>query len=129
MSGKPATDKDDPNRVDATIGANLREVRRSQGLSQQQVADLIGKSAKQYRKYESGTARITAAMILVFSDLFETVPGAFYRNLDAFDDPQDMALLMQSIATGTYASQIRDPSLRAKLLSVVQEIEAGQDRS
>lgn len=52
------------------IGERLRFLRRLSGFSQQHVASEIGVSFQQIQKYESGTNRISAALLAEFSNLF-----------------------------------------------------------
>jgi len=48
------------NDTDRHIGVRIREQRILLGMSQQQMADLIGVTCQQVHKYEHGTNRISA---------------------------------------------------------------------
>lgn len=41
------------------IGANIKKFRKEKGLTQQELADLIGKATISVRKYESGSVNIS----------------------------------------------------------------------
>src|SRR5262249_26483508 len=48
---------------DRAIGARIREARLAQGMSQKDVAQLVGVSYQQFGKYEQGTDRVPPARI------------------------------------------------------------------
>jgi DNA-binding XRE family transcriptional regulator len=51
------------NAVDRHVGAKVRERRVMLGLTQQQMAELLGVSYQQTHKYERGINRITAGLL------------------------------------------------------------------
>src|ERR1044072_7318866 len=50
--------------LDVEIGARLRQVRRSRGHSQVELADQLGVSFQQVQKYERGTNRLSGSMMV-----------------------------------------------------------------
>jgi transcriptional regulator with XRE-family HTH domain len=54
--------------LDAAIGAILRLRRRQAGVSQQQLAEALGISWQQVRKYETGRNRIAAATLVAAAE-------------------------------------------------------------
>ncbi len=117
-----------PVKVDAVVGANLRTYRLMRGLSQKQIADRIGKSAKQYRKYEAGSAQISVATLVHLSELLNIpVAALFYRTLPN-PTPKDWPELEQTIAVAKSHAAIEDPKKRAILVALIREIEASQHR-
>ena len=49
--------------LDQHFGRRLRELRVSRGLTQQQVADVLGTCFQQVQKYETGRDRISASRL------------------------------------------------------------------
>lgn len=62
--------------VDSFIGAQLRLRRRKLMMSQATLGDRIGVTYQQIQKYESGTNRISAAMLIRAADALEVPPAA-----------------------------------------------------
>ncbi|WP_318646856.1 helix-turn-helix domain-containing protein [Oscillibacter hominis] len=50
----------------------IRDLRIEKGLSQKQVAELLGVSRKTYGDYEKGRSRIRARQMIVLADLYHT---------------------------------------------------------
>lgn len=55
-------------------GMLIREIRKENGLSQTQLAELIGKSLRTVQKYESGEIEISVAMINKIAKKLKTTP-------------------------------------------------------
>ncbi len=60
------------------VAALLRAIRIAKKWSQQDVADLLGTSLQQYQKSEYGTAKISAACVLLLSKEWSVPPSAFF---------------------------------------------------
>ena len=75
--------------IDRHIGARLRQRRVMNGLTQQQMADLIGVTYQQAHKYESGVNRIAAGRLYVIAKVLGVEVGYFFEGLegDAQSDP------------------------------------------
>lgn len=58
MPGKKTTE------TDAIIGRNIRDVRKKLGLTQRQLAVMLGMTYQQVQKYESGGNRISASTLI-----------------------------------------------------------------
>jgi len=56
----------------ANIGNNIREIRRAQKISQQEMADKIGLSLSQYGRMETGVANASIATIIKVAAHLET---------------------------------------------------------
>lgn len=77
---KPANRATD---IDRHVGTRIRERRIMLGLSQQQMADMIGVTYQQAHKYERGINRISAGRLYEISQVLR-VPVSFF-----FDGLQD----------------------------------------
>jgi transcriptional regulator with XRE-family HTH domain len=74
-----------PNRANDTdrfVGARIRERRVMLGLSQQQMADLIGVTYQQAHKYERGINRISAGRLHEIAQVLGIPVGYFFEGLE-----------------------------------------------
>lgn len=69
--------------IDRHIGGRLRQRRVMNGLTQQQLADLIGVTYQQAHKYESGVNRIAAGRLYIIAQVLGVDVGYFYEGLEA----------------------------------------------
>jgi len=72
--------------IDRHIGARLRQRRIMNGLTQQQMADLIGVTYQQAHKYETGLNRIAAGRLYVIAQVLGVDMGYFFEGLEG-DEP------------------------------------------
>jgi transcriptional regulator with XRE-family HTH domain len=70
-----------PQDVDRHVGARIRERRILLGLTQQQMADLIGVTYQQAHKYEKGINRVAAGRLYGIARALAVEPGYFYEGL------------------------------------------------
>src|SRR5918999_6573473 len=71
-----------PQDVDRHVGARMRERRVMNGLTQQQMADLIGVTYQQAHKYESGVNRIAAGRLYIIAQVLGADVGYFFEGLE-----------------------------------------------
>jgi transcriptional regulator with XRE-family HTH domain len=53
-----------PDPIDIAVGARIRMRRKMLGVSQQGLADVLGVTFQQVQKYERGTNRVSASMLV-----------------------------------------------------------------
>lgn len=53
---------------DSAVGREIRQYRRAAGLTQKQVADIIGVTGAQFHRYETGATRITASRLIAIAN-------------------------------------------------------------
>jgi transcriptional regulator with XRE-family HTH domain len=70
------------NDTDRHVGSRIRERRIMLGLSQQQMADLIGVTYQQAHKYERGINRISAGRLFEIAQVLGVPVGFFYEGLE-----------------------------------------------
>jgi len=70
-----------PQDVDRYVGARIRERRILLGLTQQQLAELIGVTYQQAHKYEKGINRVAAGRLYGIARALAVEPGYFYEGL------------------------------------------------
>jgi transcriptional regulator with XRE-family HTH domain len=69
------------NDIDLHLGKRLRRRRRLLGLTQQQLASVVGIRFQQIQKYECGANRISAARLWQLAEALEVPVGYFYDGL------------------------------------------------
>jgi transcriptional regulator with XRE-family HTH domain len=74
------------NDVDRYVGTRIRERRVMLGLSQQQMADMIGVTYQQAHKYERGINRISAGRLFEISRVLNVPIAFFYDGLEGQED-------------------------------------------
>ena len=72
------------NDIDLHLGKRLRRRRRLLGLTQQQLAAIVGVRFQQIQKYECGANRISAARLWRLAEALEVTVGYFYDGLVDF---------------------------------------------
>jgi len=69
--------------IDRHVGARIRESRIMLGLTQQQLADMIGVTYQQAHKYERGINRVSAGRLYQIARALGVTVGTFFEGLDA----------------------------------------------
>ncbi|MCA3270029.1 MAG: helix-turn-helix domain-containing protein [Holosporales bacterium] len=70
-------------QIDKHVGARIRERRTMLGLTQQQLADLIGVTYQQAHKYERGINRVSAGRLYEIAQVLGVPVSFFYEGLDS----------------------------------------------
>ena len=68
--------------IDAHVGARIRERRIMLGLTQRQLAELVGVTYQQMHKYERGINRVTAGRFFEIARAFGVPVGYFYEGIE-----------------------------------------------
>src|SRR6267154_2304134 len=68
--------------IDPYVGARIRERRIMLGLTQQQLADLIGVTYQQAHKYERGINRVSAGRLFEVAQVLSVPVGTFFEGLE-----------------------------------------------
>jgi len=68
--------------VDRYVGSRIRERRVMLGLSQQQMADMIGVTYQQAHKYERGINRISAGRLYEIAQVLRVPVSYFFDGID-----------------------------------------------
>jgi transcriptional regulator with XRE-family HTH domain len=69
--------------ADRYVGARMRERRIMLGLSQQELAELIGVTYQQAHKYENGINRISAGRLSSVAQALRVEVGYFFAGMDS----------------------------------------------
>src|SRR5215218_10868512 len=86
--------------ADRHVGARLRERRVALGLTQQQMAELIGVTYQQAHKYEKGTNRISAGRLFRIAQALDVEVGFFFDGMgtERVAEPNDRQRAMLDLA-------------------------------
>src|SRR5487761_567081 len=68
--------------IDRHVGGRVRERRIMLGLTQQQLADLIGVTYQQAHKYERGINRVSAGRLYEIAQVLSVPVGYFFDGLE-----------------------------------------------
>jgi transcriptional regulator with XRE-family HTH domain len=74
--------------IDRHVGARIRQSRITLGLTQQQLADLIGVTYQQEHKYERGINRVSAGRLFEIAKALSVPVGSFFEGLDERQSPE-----------------------------------------
>jgi transcriptional regulator with XRE-family HTH domain len=69
--------------IDSHVGTRIRERRVMLGLTQQQLADLIGVTYQQAHKYERGINRVSAGRLFEIARVLNVSIGFFFEGVAA----------------------------------------------
>lgn len=86
--------------TDIAIGTRIRERRITIGLSQGQLAQMVGVTYQQLHKYERGINRVSAGRLQQIADALGTTVGALFDGLGMALSPpaEGLRLAMQTSA-------------------------------
>jgi transcriptional regulator with XRE-family HTH domain len=113
-----------PDQIDVEVGLNLRRMRLARGFSQTELGNALGVSFQQIQKYERGSNRLSASM-LVKAARFLAIPSADLLPLDdqvrplpnfvhRFAEVRGVPELVDGYCT------LRNPALRSVLLQLLK---------
>ena len=71
------------NSIDKIVGARIRIYRKALGMSQTELAGLIGVRFQQVQKYENGTNRVAASRLWQISDALGVTIAALFEDIPA----------------------------------------------
>jgi transcriptional regulator with XRE-family HTH domain len=77
------------NAADRHVGARIRERRVMMGLSQQQLARMVGVTYQQAHKYERGLNRISAGRLFEIAQVLDVPVSFFFEGLASTSDQQE----------------------------------------
>lgn len=118
-----------PDPIDVQVGLRIRDLRKSCRMSQAQLGEALGITFQQIQKYERGTNRISASMLVKAARGLDVSPAAL---LPEEGDPTPRSPLVLSLIAQvrgveelveTYA-RIKSPRLRRAVLILARALAA-----
>lgn len=73
---------DGPHPIDVHVGARIRAQRVLRGLTQSDLARLVGISFQSVQKYEQGENRVSASRLYEFAQVLGVTPQHFFDGLE-----------------------------------------------
>ena len=111
------------------VGLNLRRLRKARKLTQEQLAKALGITFQQIQKYERGTNRISASMLIMAARALHASANDLLPADDAPPLPKSAELLTSMRGAEevllTYAA-IESTDLRGAVLKLMRDIVASQ---
>ena len=116
-------DLNGPDPIDIAVGLRLRTLRKSKGMSQEQLGRALGITFQQIQKYERGTNRISASMLVKSARALSVSPNSILpdENDPAPKSPAILSLLVQMRGVDELVecySRIKSPRLRRAVLQL-----------
>jgi transcriptional regulator with XRE-family HTH domain len=118
--------------VDRYVGARIRERRIMLGLTQQQMAELIGVTYQQAHKYEKGINRVAAGRLYSIAQALGVEIGYFYEGLQVgggFVPPPSRRMLLDLARNFLNIPNPRHRDAVATFARALAEGENGDDRA
>jgi transcriptional regulator with XRE-family HTH domain len=94
--------------VDRHVGRRIRERRVMLGLSQQQMAEMIGVTYQQAHKYERGINRISAGRLYEIAQVLAVPVSFFFEGLDETEGGETSGRQRMCLELARNFSQIRN---------------------
>ena len=112
--------------ADRHVGAKLRERRIMLGLTQQELAELVGITYQQAHKYEKGLNRIAAGRLAALARALGVEPGYFFEGLGEGEParPTAQQRLLLELARSFAALPRRQQEALAEMARVLAVAEA-----
>ena len=108
--------------VDRHIGARIRERRVMLGLTQQELANLIGVTYQQAHKYEKGTNRAAAGRLYSLAQALGVEVGYFYEGLQIGGGFEPSARQQRLLDLARNFLNMRDPRHREALAALARAL-------
>jgi transcriptional regulator with XRE-family HTH domain len=116
--------------VDVAVGARIRLLRKVRGLSQQALAEAAGVTFQQIQKYEKGSNRVSASMLVEIAGALNVDVRTFFDDLtapaaNANDNPapsEEFVISREGVQLNAAFFSIKNEQLRKKILKLVQAI-------
>ena len=118
-------------QIDKKIGEKIKQIRKSLGLSQIELAERVGVSFQQIQKYEKGASKISAFRLHQISEALGTDIATFFEpeksalkvsgpTLEYSPPPSSPSLNEEEITLLKLFRKIKSKKLRAGILKIIK---------
>jgi transcriptional regulator with XRE-family HTH domain len=83
--------------VDVHVGKVIRAERQVRGITQSALGEHLGVAFQQVQKYERGTNRLSASMLLKIAVFFDVDPGVFFPRRNTTANGHDDAIALMTV--------------------------------
>ncbi|NEJ74842.1 helix-turn-helix domain-containing protein [Rhizobium phaseoli] len=117
-----------PNSIDVYVGNRVRVRRKTLGMTQHGLAELLGITFQQIQKYEKGTNRIGASRLQRISEILRVPIGFFFENDGSGPIEGETSELnkflssKEGLALNKAFIAIEDPNIRQKLVALAKSL-------
>ncbi|MBV8594195.1 MAG: helix-turn-helix transcriptional regulator [Caulobacteraceae bacterium] len=111
-------------QIDRHVGNRIRTRRIMMGLTQQQLADLIGVTYQQAHKYERGINRVSAGRLFEIAQVLGVAVGHFYEGLETAEEPRVSARQRMSLELARNFSLISNAKFQEALTHLARVLAA-----
>ena len=87
-----------PHPVDEHVGARIKALRKTAGMSQEALATQVGVSFQQLQKYERGANRVSASKLFDIAEVLGVDISVFFEGLQSRAKPAQNTLLQRIAA-------------------------------
>lgn len=106
--------------LDVLLGQRIRERRKELGLSQSVLGERIGLAFQQVQKYENGSNRVTALVLVKLGRALDMSVTDLLRDIDGEGEPQPSDRQAEQLLQ--HFSNIRSFEAREALLSIAANL-------
>ncbi|XAZ20349.1 helix-turn-helix domain-containing protein (plasmid) [Sinorhizobium sp. B11] len=122
--------KEEPHSVDVHVGKTIRIQRLLRKVSQTELGDRVGVTFQQIQKYEKGSNRVSASMLVEIAGALSVDVRTFFDDLtapaaNANDNPapsEEFVISREGVQLNAAFFSIKNEQLRKKILKLVQAI-------
>lgn len=119
-----------PDPIDVAVGARMRLLRKSRGISQSKLAEGLGLTFQQVQKYERGANRVSASVLVKAARALDVQIGDLFGSTSAGSAALDEFSLLASNSSALELMRafvrIESPALRRAVLELTRTL-AGDD--
>lgn len=113
-----------PTHSDTAMGREIRQCRRAAGMTQKEVAAIVGVTGAQLHRYETGTTRIATTRLIAIANALGVRPDTLLAAGSTSVSPDPGALLPHSseeiVTLIQMFGSISDPRHRSALVAVAR---------
>lgn len=115
------------DHIDILVGKNIRKHRKFLGLSQTNIAEILGITFQQVQKYESGTNRLSASKLYLISQALGVSISDLYMGIDSADTPDSSVNLLSDLSEEALEmlhmfQKIKDPNVRSAIEGFIRNV-------
>ncbi len=129
-SKRKDTNSTQPNPVDVYVGSKLKQRRMLMGLSQKQMAAVLGVTFQQVQKYENGVNRISASRLWDISKILKAPVEFFFDGMNEGISNQSPMMLRNGNVpeTDNKTDNFDDPMLKSETIKLVKAFTSIEDK-
>ncbi|OWW04760.1 transcriptional regulator [Rhizobium sp. R72] len=120
--------KDGPHAVDVHVGKTIRIKRLMRKVSQTELGDRVGVTFQQIQKYEKGSNRVSASMLVEIAGALDVDVRSFFEDVQpgiANDNPtpsEEFVVSRDGVMLNAAFLSIKNEQVRKKIVKLVQAI-------